>query len=300
MLESASPTGGTRVNGKVCVITGGTDGIGKAAAYGLAMQGARLLVHGRDPDKGARAVAELKSRSGNSAIDFLPADFSSLDDVRRFAAAVTARTPRIDVLVNNAGAIYVKRALSKEGYEKTLAVNHLAPFLLTHLLLDTLKASGPSRIVTTASNAHRGAKLAFDDLQLTRKYSPMGAYGMSKLANILFTRALAKRLQDVTRVTATCLHPGFVRTSFGVNNTADISPLFKALFSFISRFARTPEKGAETVIYLASSPQVEGASGGYFHDCKPIAPTAAGQDDAVAERLWQVSAQLVGIADART
>ena len=286
------------MNGKVCVITGGTDGIGKAAAYGLALQGARLLVHGRDPDKGARAVAELKSRSRNSAIEFLPADFSSLDEVRRFAAAVVARTPHIDVLVNNAGAIYVKRALSKDGYEKTFAVNHLAPFLLTRLLLDTLKASGPSRIVTTASNAHRGAKIAFDDLQLTRKYSPMGAYGMSKLANILFTRALAKRLQDDTRVTATCLHPGFVRTNFGGNNVADISPWMTRIFSFISRFARTPEKGAETVIYLAASPEVEGVSGGYFHDCKPIAPTAAGQDDAVAERLWHVSEQLVGIAGA--
>jgi len=288
------------VNGKVCVITGGTDGIGKAAAYGLAMQGARLLVHGRDPDKGARAVAELKARSGNPAIEFLQADFSSLDEVRRLAAAITECTPRLDVLVNNAGAMYVKRALSKDGYELTLAVNHLAPFLLTHLLLDTLKASGPSRIVTTASNAHRGAKIAFDDLQLTRKYSSMGAYGMSKLANILFTRALAKRLQDVTRVTATCLHPGFVRTNFGANNTADISPLFKALFSFISRFARTPEKGAETVIYLASSPQVEGASGGYYHDCKPLRPTPAGEDDDAAERLWHVSEQLVGIAGAQT
>jgi NAD(P)-dependent dehydrogenase (short-subunit alcohol dehydrogenase family) len=299
MLESASPTGGTRVNGKVCVITGGTDGIGKAAAHGLAVQGARLLVQGRDPDKGARAVAELKSRSGNSAIEFLGADFSSLDEVRRFAAAVIARTPRIDVLVNNAGAIYVKRALSKDGYEKTLAVNHLAPFLLTHLLLDTLKASAPSRIVTTASNAHRSAKLAFDDLQLTRKYSPMGAYGMSKLANILFTRALAKRLQD-TGVTATCLHPGFVRTNFGGNNAADISPLIGRIFLFISRFARTPEKGAETVIYLASSPEVEGVSGGYYHDRKPIRATPAGEDDNAAERLWQVSEQLVGIAGAQT
>ena len=300
MLESASLAGGTRVNGRVCVITGGTDGIGEAAAYGLAMQGARLLVHGRDPDKGARAVAELKARSGNPAIEFLAADFSSLDEVRRLAAAILERTPRLDVLVNNAGAIFVKRALSQDGYEKTLAVNHLAPFLLTHLLLDTLKASGPSRIVTTASNAHRGAKIAFDDLQLTRKYSPMGAYGMSKLANILFTRALAKRLQDVTRVTATCLHPGFVRTNFGGNNVADISPLLGRIFSFVSRFARTPAKGAETVIYLASSPEVAGASGGYYHDCKPIRPTPAGEDDNVAERLWQVSEQLVGIADAQS
>jgi retinol dehydrogenase 12 len=282
-----------RVKDKVCVITGGTDGIGKAAAYGLAVQGAKLLVHGRDPDKGARAVAELKAHSGSPEIEFLQADFSSLADVRRLAAAVMERTPRVDVLVNNAGGIFVKRTLSKDGYEMTFAVNHLAPFLLTHLLVDTLKSGGQSRIVTTASNAHLRAKIPFDDLQATRKYSPMGAYGISKLANILFTRALSKRLQG-TAVTATCLHPGFVRTNFGRDN--DISPLFKLIFGLASRFARSPEKGAETVIYLASSPQVQGASGGYYFDCKLTPPASAAQDDSAAERLWQVSERLVGIA----
>ena len=280
---------------KVCVITGGTDGIGKAAAHGLAVQGARLLVHGRDPDKGARAVEELKARSGNPAIEFLQADFSSLDDVRRLAATVLERTPRVDVLVNNAGSIFVKRALSKDGYEMTFAVNHLAPFLLTHLLLDALKSAGQSRIVTTASGAHRRAKIPFDDLQITRKYTPMGAYGTSKLANILFTRALAKRLQG-TAVTATCLHPGLVRTNFGRHNEGDVSSLAKAIIGFVMRFARSPEKGAETVIYLASAPQVQGASGGYYVDCKPATTSSAAQDDSVAERLWQVSEQLVGIA----
>ena len=280
---------------KVCVITGGTDGIGKAAAYGLALEGARLLVHGRDAAKGARAVEELKARSGNPAIELLTADFSSLDEVRRLAAAILERTPRVDVLVNNAGSLYVKRALSKDGYEMTFAVNHLAPFLLTHLLLDTLKSSAPARVVTTASNAHRNAKIAFDDLQTTRHYSPMTAYAVSKLANILFTRALAKRLQD-TRVTATCMHPGFCRTNFGANNDAAVSPWIKRIYFLVSRFGRTPEKGAETLIYLASSPEVEGVSGGYFCDRKPIAATRAGQDDGAAERLWQVSEQLVGIA----
>lgn len=278
---------------KVCVITGGTDGIGKAAAHGLAARGARLLVHGRDPDKGARAVAELKARSGNPAIEFLQADFSSLADVRRLAADVVERAPRVDVLVNNAGALFMKRLLSKDGYELTFAVNHLAPFLLTHLLLDTLKSGGrPARIVTTASHAHRAGKL--DDLQSTGKYSAMGAYGNSKLANILFTRALAKRLEG-TAVTATCLHPGFVRTNFGRNNT-DMSPVFKLVFGLMSRFARTPEKGAETVIYLTASPDVQGASGGYYFNCKLTPPTPAAQDDAAAERLWQVSERLVGIA----
>jgi len=278
---------------RVCVITGGTDGIGKAAAYGLAVQGAKLLIHGRDPGKGARAVAELKARSGNSAIEFLPADFSSLADVRRLAAMIVERTPRIDVLVNNVGGVFGKRTLSKDGYEMTFAVNHLAPFLLTHLLVDTLKGSTPSRIVTTASRAHQSAKISFDDLQTTRKFSPMGAYGSSKLANILFTRALAKRLEG-TAVTATCLHPGFVRTNFG--RDVDMPPWLKRIFGFAGRFARTPEKGAETVIYLASAPQVQGASGGYYFDCKLTQPSPAAQDDTAAEQLWRVSEQLVGIA----
>lgn len=280
---------------RVCVITGGTDGIGKATAYELAVQGARLLIHGRDPEKGARAVAELKARSGNPAIEFLQADFGSLADVRRLAAAVLERTPRVDVLVNNAGAVFVKRTLSKDGHELTFAVNHLAPFLLTHLLLDALKSAAPSRIVTTASDAHRRSKIVFDDLQTTGKYSPMGAYGSSKLANVLFTRALAKRLEG-TAVTATSVHPGLVRSNFGANNANDVSPLVKAVFGLVMRFARSPEKGAETVIYLAASPQVQGASGGYYVDCKLTPPSSAAEDDAAAERLWQVSEQLVGIA----
>jgi NAD(P)-dependent dehydrogenase (short-subunit alcohol dehydrogenase family) len=278
---------------KICVITGGTDGIGKEAAYGLAVQGARLLIHGRDPNKGAHAVAELKTRSGNSAIEFLPADFSSLAEVRRLATAIMERTPRIDVLVNNAGGVFGRRTLSKDGYEMTFAVNHLAPFLLTHLLLDTVKNNMPSRIVTTASRAHQGAKISFDDLQATRKFAPMSAYGSSKLANILFTRTLAKRLQG-TSVTATCLHPGFVRTNFGRN--VDMPALLKHVFAFATRFARTPAKGAETLIYLASSPEVQGASGGYYFDCKLTQPSSAAQDDNAAEHLWQVSKQLVGIA----
>jgi NAD(P)-dependent dehydrogenase (short-subunit alcohol dehydrogenase family) len=273
------------VKDKILLITGGTDGIGKAAAHSLALQGARLLLHGRDAEKGARTVAEIKARSQNPAVEFMQADFSSLAEVRRLAADVIEKVPRVDVLVNNAGGIFTKRAESKDGYEMTFAVNHLAPFLLTHLLMKTVSA----RIVTTASDAHRGRAIAFDDLQATRKYSPMGAYGMSKLANVLFTRALAKRLQG-TSVTATCLHPGFVRTSFGRNN--EVSPLLKGIFGLVSRFARTPEKGAETLVYLASSPQVQGASGGYYFDCKLTAPSPAAQDDEAAERLWELSEKL--------
>ena len=176
----------------------------------------------------------------------------------------------------------------------TFAVNHLAPFLLTHLLVDTLKSGTQSRIVTTASNAHRGARISFDDLQATRKYSPMGAYGSSKLANILFTRALAKRLQG-TAVTATCLHPGFVRTNFGRN--VDMSPLLKRIFGVGCRVSLARRKKARRPWSISrASPQVQGASGGYYFDCKLTPPSSAAQDDGAAEHLWQVSEQLVGIA----
>jgi NAD(P)-dependent dehydrogenase (short-subunit alcohol dehydrogenase family) len=279
------------VKDKVCVITGATDGIGKETAYGLALQGAQLLIHGRDPDKGARTVAELKARSRNPAIEFLPADFGALADVRRLAAALMQRTPRIDVLINNAGGMFVNRTVSKDGYELTFAVNHLAPFLLTHLLLDTLKSATQARIVTTASNAHRGATLDFADLQATRNYSGMGAYGRSKLANILFTRALAKRLEGFA-VTATCLHPGFVRTSIA----RDMGAIPRGLFGLMAPFIRSPQKGAQTLVYLAASPEVQGASGGYYFDCKLTQPSPAAQDEQAAEQLWQVSKQLVGIA----
>jgi retinol dehydrogenase-12 len=278
------------VKNKVCVITGATDGIGKEAAYELALQGAQLLTHGRDPEKGARAVAELKARSANPAIEFIPADFASLADVRRLAAAVMERTPHIDVLINNAGAMFVNRAVTKEGYERTFALNHLAPFLLTHLLLDTLKRAPQARIVTTASNAHRGATLDFADLQMTRKYSGMGAYGKSKLANILFTRALAKRLEGAA-VTATCLHPGFVRTSIA----RDMGAVPRSVFRLMSPFIRAPQKGAQTLVYLATSAEVQSASGGYYFDCKLTQPSSAAQDDQAAEQLWQVSRTLVGI-----
>jgi NAD(P)-dependent dehydrogenase (short-subunit alcohol dehydrogenase family) len=279
------------VKDKICVVTGATDGIGKEAACELALQGARLLIHGRDPDKGARTVAELKARSGNPQIEFLPADFGSLADVRRLAAALNERTPHIDVLINNAGGMFVKRAVSQDGHELTFAVNHLAPFLLTHLLLNSLKSATRARIVTTASAAHRGAVLDFADLQATRKYSAMGAYGRSKLANILFTRALAKRLEG-TGLTATCLHPGFVRTSIA----RDLGTIPRGIFRLMSRFIRSPQQGAQTVVYLAGAEAVQGASGGYYFDCKLTSTSAAARDEGAAEQLWQVSEQLVGIA----
>jgi NAD(P)-dependent dehydrogenase (short-subunit alcohol dehydrogenase family) len=277
------------VTDTVCVITGGTDGIGRAAAHALALQGAKLLIHGRDPEKGARAVAEIQARTHNPAIEFLQADFSSLADVRRLAETLAERAPRIDVLINNAGGMFARRKVSHDGYEMTFAVNHLAPFLLTRLLLSSLQGGPPARIVTTSSEAHRRATLQLD--QATSHYSAMGAYGSSKLANILFTRALARRLAG-TSVTATCLHPGFVRTHFG----RDMPPVGKVIFGLISRFARSPEKGAETLVYLATSAQVEGASGGYYFDCKLTQPSPAARDDRAAEELWRLSEQWVGIA----
>jgi retinol dehydrogenase 12 len=279
------------VKNKVCVVTGGTDGIGKEAAYDLALQGARVLIHGRDPDKGARAVAQLQAGSQNPQIEFLQADFGSLAQVRRLAAALMERTAHIDVLLNNAGGLFLKRGLSQEGYELTFAVNHLAPFLLTHLLLNSLKSAPAARIVTTASGAHRSARLDFDDLQAAGKYSAMGAYGRSKLANILFTRELAKRLTGST-VSATCLHPGFVRTSIA----RDMGVIPRGIFGLLSRFIRSPRKGAQTLVYLATDAQVQGASGGYYYDCQETQPSAAAQDDRAAEQLWQVSEKLVGIA----
>ncbi|HEV2702768.1 MAG TPA: SDR family oxidoreductase [Steroidobacteraceae bacterium] len=277
---------------KVCVVTGGTDGIGKAAAYALAAQGAKVLIHGRDTLKGQQAVAELKARSGNPAIEFLQADFGSLADVRRLAASVSERAPRLDVLINNAGGFFARRSLSQDGFELTWAVNHLAPFLLTHLLMDRLKGASQARIVTTASSTHQRARIRFDDLQTSRQYTAMGAYSQSKLANILFTRALSRRLQG-TGITATCLHPGLVRTAIGRNIDSVVT---RSLLALVSRFARSPEKGAQTLVYLATSAQVQGASGGYYFDCKATPPSPAAQDDEVAERLWDISAGMVGVS----
>jgi NAD(P)-dependent dehydrogenase (short-subunit alcohol dehydrogenase family) len=278
------------LKGKVCVITGGTDGIGKAAAYDLAAQGAKLLIHGRDPDKGARVVAELKARSRNPEIDFLQADFASLAAVRRLAAAVTARAPRVDVLINNAGALFGSRHVTSDNLEETFATNHMAYFVLTMGLQASLRAAVSARVVCTASDAHKGYTLDFDDLQAVKSYSAIRAYGRSKLCNILFTRELARRWSG-TGITANCLHPGFVATRFG-----DASGGFLSTAVSIAKiFAISPEKGAETIVYLASSPEVSGISGKYFYKCRPATPTAGGRDDAAANRLWVESAKLAGL-----
>jgi len=270
------------VAGKRVVITGATNGIGLAAAEALAAKGAELAIVARDEAK-ATAVAE---RVGGA--DVLLADLGSQASVRAVAAEALARYPRIDVLVNNAGAIFSSRRLTDDGIEQTWALNHLAPFLLTNLLLDGLKQSAPARVVTTSSDAHSGARIPFDDLDAERSYASRGfrRYSETKLANILFTRELARRL-DGTGVTANCFHPGLVATGFNRNNGV----LMNIAMTFAKPFSRNAEKGAETLVWLVDSPDAANESGGYFEDCRPAKPSSAARDDDAARRLWDVSEQ---------
>ncbi len=279
------------MNGKYCLVTGATHGIGTETARALAAGGAHVLVHGRDFSR-ARAVAEaLRGDTANPEVHAVQADFASLADVRRLAKELSGRLPRLDVLINNAGMMSAARGTSAEGYDLTFAVNHLAPFLLTNLLLSKLKDSAPARIVVVASAAHRRARLDFDDLMNTRVTGLLPAYARSKLANLLFVRALARRLAG-SRVTVNALHPGFVNTHLFHDQ-----PVLAVLLGTLGRpFMLSPAAGARTSIYLAGSAQVEGMSGGYYARCRPIAPSAASQSDEDAERLWQASARLTQLS----
>jgi NAD(P)-dependent dehydrogenase (short-subunit alcohol dehydrogenase family) len=275
------------VNGKRVLITGATNGIGLAAAEALAARGARLAIVARSESRGRDAVARIRAAGGSDAsVDVLLADLSSQASVRRLAADVLDRYPRLDALVNNAGALFGTRRLTEDGIEATWAVNHLAPFLLTTLLLDRLQESAPARVVTTASDAHRGAHIPFDDLEAERSYRALGfgRYGESKLANILFTAELGRRLAG-TGVTVTCFHPGLVASGFNRNN----GRLFSAVMAILKPFSRSPERGADTLVWLVESPEVPGESGGYFVDRRPATPAAAARDMEAAARLWQVS-----------
>jgi retinol dehydrogenase 12 len=277
--------------GKVCLVTGATNGIGFTTARALARLGANVWVHGRDPERGRRAAEDIIRESGNRDVRFVQADFARLEDVRRLAAEVQAGTPRLDVLIDNAGLICPQRTTTAEGFEATFAVNHLAPFLLTLLLRAKLEHSAPARIVVVASEAHRRSQLNFDDLMMAKGYSQFRAYGRSKLANILFARALARRLAG-TAVTVNALHPGLVRTNLFNSH----SMLSRVGVATIGRFFMiSSEEGAKTSVYLASSPEVEGRSGGYYSDCRLIEPSAAALKDEDGERLWEVSAKLVGL-----
>jgi NAD(P)-dependent dehydrogenase (short-subunit alcohol dehydrogenase family) len=270
------------------VLTGATRGIGQAAAVALAATNAELALVGRDPDR-VTAVAQEARTAGSAPVHEYVADLSLMSEVRRLADELRGAHPQIDVLANNAGALFATRRVTAEGFEQTLALNHLAPFLLTHLLRDRLSGG---RVITTASDAHKGARLILDDLQSERGFSAMRVYGTSKLCNILFTRELARRVPDLH---ANCFHPGVVRSGFGKNDNG----VWKVITTLGSPFFRTPERGARSLVWLATSADAADLTGEYVVDEKVATPTATARDDALARGLWERSAELVGVeADA--
>ena len=278
------------MKGKVVVITGATSGIGEVAAQRLAGMGARIVLVARDAARGQKTLTRLPSIGAGAPHSIYYGDLSRISESKRVAAEIAAAEPRIDVLINNAGALFSTRRLTSDNLEETFATNHMAYFVLTLRLKASLLAAAPARVVSTASDAHKGYTLDFDDLQAEKGYSAIRAYGRSKLCNILFTRELARRWSG-TGVTANCLHPGFVATRFGDGSGGFLSGIVR----IAKTFAITPEKGAETIVYLASSPDVAAISGEYFYKCRPATPTAGGRDDAAASRLWNESAKLAGI-----
>jgi NAD(P)-dependent dehydrogenase (short-subunit alcohol dehydrogenase family) len=283
------------MNGKICLVTGGTNGIGKSTAQELARMGATVIIVGRDAQKTSQVVEEIRAAGGNRRVGSMLADLSSEQEVRRLADEFKSKYAHLHILINNAGGFFMRRQLRGNGIEMTFALNHLASFLLTNLLLDTIKASTPARIINVSSNAHTSGKIEFDNLQGERQYGP-GAYDNSKLANILFTMELSRRLQG-TGVTVNALHPGFVATGFAKNNGKVIAALVSLITPLV---ARSPAKGAETSIYLASSPSVEGITGKYFYDSRIIPPAPQATDMLVARKLWDVSAGLVHLTNGLT
>jgi NAD(P)-dependent dehydrogenase (short-subunit alcohol dehydrogenase family) len=275
------------MKGKVILLTGATDGIGAVAAHELARLGATVVAVGRNPDKTAAVVERIKQETSNLQVEGLVADLSSQQDIHRLARQFKERHPRLDVLLNNAGAVFHPRRRSVDGIEMTFALNHLGYFLLTHLLLDLLKASAPSRIVNTSSGAHRRVQMNFDDLQNEHDYRAMRVYSQSKLANLLFTYELARRLQG-TGVTVNAFHPGVVMTRFGAE-TGWVGHLIRAL---VWPFTITPEKGARTLVHLATAPELAHVTGQYFYKNQVIASSVVSHDEAAARRLWEVSESL--------
>ena len=283
---------------KICLITGATSGIGQAAAMALAQMGTprqnsagyTIIVAGRDEERCQKTVVRIQRETQNFQVDYLLADLSIQSQVRQLAADFKSRYERLDVLVNNAAAIYFFRQVSADGIEMTFAVNHLAYFLLTHLLLDTLKASAPARIVNVASNSHRNKKLDFDNLELKHGYWAGTAYGRSKLCNLYFTYELARRLEG-TGVTVNAMHPGFVRTNMAANNGS----LVRFFLPFVHRNSLTPEQGASTVVFLASSSEVDGVTGKYYVRERERASDPISYDKSAAKWLWEVSEQMTGV-----
>src|SRR6201996_601742 len=269
------------MQGKTIVATGATSGIGEAAVVALAGMGARIVLVARDEARGKATVQKLEAKAPGLGHRLHLADLSSMAETRRVGEAIAASEPRIDVLINNAGALFSHRQVTPEGLELTFALNHMAYFVLTEALRDNLVASTPARIVSTSSTAHQGARLDFDDLQSAKGYGGLKVYGRSKLANILFTRELARRLTG-TEVTANCLHPGVVKSRFG-ESSGGFAGL---LIPLIRPFFITAERGADTLVYLASSPEVADTTGGYFVKRKLTEPSAAARDDAAGKRVW--------------
>lgn len=281
------------MNGKVCIVTGANSGIGKATAKGLAALDAEVILVCRSRERGEAAKTDISLRTNNDRVDLMLADLSIQAQVRRLAQEVEERHQAVHVLVNNAGTYRTVRSTTEEGIETTFAVNFLAPFLLTNLLLDRLKAGAPSRIVNVAGSYHRKATMDFDDLMSENGYSGSKANNMSKLALVLFTYELSRRLEG-SRVTANCLHPGMVATGL-VEKDPDIPRFSRAMYRVFKRFGSNPEKGAETSIYLASSPEVEGVTGRYFEKMKEKESSEESYDIKVARRLWDASLKLTGL-----
>ena len=282
------------MKGKVVLITGASSGIGKETAMGLAKMGASLVLVCRDREKGETAKEQIARAAGNVSIDLFQADLLPQREVRRVAAEIKATYPRLDVLVNNAGASFMDYAETEDGIERTMAINYFTPFLLTNLLLETLRNSAPSRVVNVTSSEHYNARLDIDNINKDSRMGTVGsdAYRRSKLTVILFTYELARRLQG-TGVTANCLHPGAVRTKMW-DNAGALTPLFR----FMSLFMLSAEKGAQTSIYLASSPEVEGVSGKYFDKKMPKRSSGTSYDEALAKRLWDLSERTTGLVAA--
>src|SRR5216684_2996124 len=282
----------TSMQGKVCIVTGANSGIGKATSQGLAQMGATVVMVCRDRTKGEEAQNEIKTKSGNDAIDLLLAELSSQDSIRQLVENFQQHYTQLHVLINNAGGVNLSRRDTVDGFEMTFAVNHLAPFLLTNLLLDKLKASAPARIVNVSSESHESGYIKMDDLQLEKKYRLMRAYGQSKLALVLFTYELARRLQG-TGVTANSLHPGFVATNIGQSGVGRVGrSIVKLIFSSLGI---SPEEGAKTSIYLASSPDIEGVTGKYFVKSIPVRSAPISYDESLQRQLWEESAKLVNL-----
>lgn len=281
------------LQGKTIAVTGATNGIGEVAARELARSGAEVIIISRSESKCAATAAKIKSETGSQLVSYIAADLSTLDGMRHAADTIRERFPKLHVLLNNAGGLFTKRQVTADGYEMTFALNHLSYFVVTNALLDLLKATaasdGEARVVNVSSGAHYSARgVNFDDLLRKQGYNAFGVYSETKLMNILFTNELARRLEG-TGVTANSLHPGFVRTGFGMNNGG----WFVRLFGIVSQFAAiSPEEGAQTSIYLASSPEVRGVTGQYFTNKQIKTPSAAARDSYLQEKLWRVSEEL--------